>query len=94
MILVAGVVFTTVEVVMGTAHGINFTREYDDATGYKELVVASSTTSTSDICSSSIDNKTNQQGQDKGQPYRVILLSLAAGASLGVYLSKYFHHRK
>jgi len=31
-------VFTTVEIVLGTADGISFVREHDDATGYRELV--------------------------------------------------------
>lgn len=35
--LIDGVVFTTVEVVLGTADGVKFVREMDKETGYKEL---------------------------------------------------------
>ena len=35
--LIDGVVFTTVEVVLGTADGVAFVREMDNETGYKEL---------------------------------------------------------
>jgi predicted DNA-binding protein with PD1-like motif len=37
--LIDGVVFTTCEVVLGTAEGVEFVRELDDETGYKELAV-------------------------------------------------------
>ena len=37
--LIDGVVFTTCELVLGTASGVEFTREMDRATGYNELVV-------------------------------------------------------
>jgi len=36
--LMAGVVFTTCEVVLGSIQGVNFPRELDDRTGYKELI--------------------------------------------------------
>lgn len=36
--LIDGDVFTTVEVVLGTAEGISFVREHDENTGYRELV--------------------------------------------------------
>ena len=36
--LMAGVVFTTCEVVMGSIDGVNFAREIDFRTGYKELI--------------------------------------------------------
>ena len=36
--LVDGVVFTTCEVVLGTADGVEFVREMDRETGYRELV--------------------------------------------------------
>ena len=36
--LIDGDVFTTVEVVLGTADGVSFVREHDRATGYRELV--------------------------------------------------------
>lgn len=35
--LIDGVVFTTCELVLGTADGVEFIRTMDDATGYKEL---------------------------------------------------------
>lgn len=37
--LVAGVVFTTLEVVLGTISNVSFSREHDERTGYTELVV-------------------------------------------------------
>jgi len=37
--LVEGKIFTTLELVMGTIQGVSFTREFDSATGYDELVV-------------------------------------------------------
>lgn len=37
--LVAGVVFTTLEVVIGTITNVSFTRERDERTGYTELVI-------------------------------------------------------
>ena len=36
--LMEGEIFTTAEVVLGSADGIDFAREYDPATGYKEIV--------------------------------------------------------
>lgn len=36
--LIDGVVFTTCELVLGTADGVEFAREIDDSTGYNELV--------------------------------------------------------
>ena len=39
--LVAGTVFTTVELVLGTVDGVLFERKHDEATGYRELVVRS-----------------------------------------------------
>jgi len=36
--LMDGVVFTTCEVVLGSIIGVNFPRELDDRTGYKELI--------------------------------------------------------
>ena len=36
--LIDGEVFTTVEVVLGTADGVEFIREHDEATGYRELL--------------------------------------------------------
>ena len=36
--LIDGIVFTTVELVLGTADGIEFSRQHDDKTGYRELV--------------------------------------------------------
>ena len=36
--LIDGIVFTTVELVLGTADGIEFSRQHDDKTGYSELV--------------------------------------------------------
>ena len=36
--LVEGVVFTTLEVVIGTADYVEFSRDFDDRTGYNELV--------------------------------------------------------
>ena len=38
--LIDGVVFTTCEVVLGTANGVEFLREMDSETGYRELVSA------------------------------------------------------
>ena len=40
--VISGVVFTTLELVLGTISGVAFTREQDDQTGYKELVVVKS----------------------------------------------------
>ena len=37
--LLEGRVFTTAEIVLGSAENVEFTREMDDETGYKELVV-------------------------------------------------------
>ena len=37
--LVAGTVHTTVELVLSTIGGLEFAREYDDATGYAELTI-------------------------------------------------------
>ncbi|KAL7537390.1 hypothetical protein ACHAXR_007791 [Thalassiosira sp. AJA248-18] len=37
--LIDGVIFTTCELVLGTADGVEFAREMDDETGYKELEV-------------------------------------------------------
>lgn len=37
--VIDGIVFTTVEVVMGTIEGVDFSRVYDDSTGFSELVV-------------------------------------------------------
>jgi predicted DNA-binding protein with PD1-like motif len=39
--LISGRVFTTVELVLGTADGVAFSREHDPNTGYQELVVSS-----------------------------------------------------
>jgi predicted DNA-binding protein with PD1-like motif len=36
--LIAGIVFTTCEVVIGSIDGVNFQREEDERTGYKELI--------------------------------------------------------
>eukprot|EP00979_Chaetoceros_neogracilis_P005192 scaffold915_cov259-Chaetoceros_neogracile.AAC.9 len=36
--LMAGVVFTTCEVVLGSIQGVNFPREFDERTGFDELV--------------------------------------------------------
>jgi len=36
--LMAGIVFTTCEVVIGSIDGVNFQREEDERTGYKELI--------------------------------------------------------
>lgn len=36
--LMAGTVFTTCEVVLGSIHGVNFQRQMDERTGYKELL--------------------------------------------------------
>ena len=36
--LVAGVVFTTLELVLGTIGNVSFNREFDESTGYTELV--------------------------------------------------------
>ena len=36
--LIDGIIFTTLEVVIGTIDNVNFSRELDDKTGYKELV--------------------------------------------------------
>lgn len=38
--LISGTVFTTVELVLGTAEGVAFDRKMDTATGYQELVVS------------------------------------------------------
>lgn len=40
--LVAGRVFTTLELVLGTIQNVSFQRETDEATGYRELVVKQS----------------------------------------------------
>jgi predicted DNA-binding protein with PD1-like motif len=37
--LMAGTVFTTLELILGTISDVKFTRELDDKTGYSELVV-------------------------------------------------------
>jgi uncharacterized protein len=37
--LVAATILTTVEIVLGTIDGVSFDREWDDRTGYRELVV-------------------------------------------------------
>jgi predicted DNA-binding protein with PD1-like motif len=37
--LMAGIVFTTVELVLGTIENVTFSREHDERTGYTELVV-------------------------------------------------------
>lgn len=37
--LIEGVVFTTVELVLGTIENVTFSREHDNKTGYTELVV-------------------------------------------------------
>ena len=34
------VVFTTAEVVLGSSESIGFTRQYDESTGYNELVIS------------------------------------------------------
>jgi hypothetical protein len=39
--LVEGTVYTTLELVLGTVQGVEFTRELDEKTGYGELVVKS-----------------------------------------------------
>ena len=39
--LISGRVFTTVELVLGTAQGIAFQRNFDEATGYDELQISS-----------------------------------------------------
>jgi uncharacterized protein len=49
--LVSGTIFTTLEVVLGTIEDVSFTREYDDKTGYSELVVASRPTAASAVSS-------------------------------------------
>ena len=36
--LIEGKVFTTVEVVLGIIHGVEFSREFSESTGYRELV--------------------------------------------------------
>lgn len=41
--LVAGRIFTTLELVLGTIENVRFSREIDDSTGYKELSVQKST---------------------------------------------------
>mmetsp|Transcript_22663 Transcript_22663/g.38532 ORF Transcript_22663/g.38532 Transcript_22663/m.38532 type:complete len:158 (-) Transcript_22663:1120-1593(-) len=38
--LVAGKIFTTLELVLGTIDGVVFERKHDEATGYRELVVS------------------------------------------------------
>jgi predicted DNA-binding protein with PD1-like motif len=40
--LIAGTIFTTLELVLGTIGNVAFSREQDDRTGYAELVVRSS----------------------------------------------------
>jgi hypothetical protein len=42
--LLAGTVFTTLELVIGVIQNMSFSREIDPATGYKELVISKSTT--------------------------------------------------
>ena len=39
--VMAGRIFTTLELVVGTLPGVHFCRETDDATGFDELVVRS-----------------------------------------------------
>jgi predicted DNA-binding protein with PD1-like motif len=39
--LIEGTIFTTLELVLGTVDKLSFTREMDEATGYKELSVQS-----------------------------------------------------
>mmetsp|Transcript_4205 Transcript_4205/g.6037 ORF Transcript_4205/g.6037 Transcript_4205/m.6037 type:complete len:179 (-) Transcript_4205:1083-1619(-) len=38
--VIAGTIFTTMEVVLGTIEGVKFDRAVDDETGYRELVVS------------------------------------------------------
>ena len=40
--LIAGTIFTTLELVLGTINNVTFTREQDDTTGFDELVIRSS----------------------------------------------------
>ena len=44
--LISGKVFTTVELVLGTASAVSFTRPHDPQTGFNELKVTQSSTST------------------------------------------------
>ena len=46
--VVAGRIFTTLELVLGTIQGVTFKRELDGETGYKELVVSSTETTPDD----------------------------------------------
>lgn len=42
--LMAGVVFTTLELVLGTINNVSFERQFDEKTGYTELVISQTTT--------------------------------------------------
>ena len=46
--LVSGTILTTLELVLGTIKGILFERAFDQRTGYRELVISATTTTTPD----------------------------------------------
>lgn len=52
--LMTGVVFTTLELVLGTIVNVSFEREHDEKTGYTELVVTQTTTQQDPPASSSV----------------------------------------
>lgn len=70
--LVDAVVFTTLEVVVGTADRVEFAREFDDDTGYAELVVRR----TSD------DHDDDHDDQPSQTPRAVVSTSAAATATV------------
>ena len=78
--LVDGIVFTTVEVVLGTASGIDFHRVRDDETGFGELRVAS--------VPSTIAAESGEVGEEKRYRWGEILLVLVTGIMIGGIVSR------
>lgn len=76
--LIEGTVFTTLEVVLGTIHGVEFSREFSESTGYLELV-------TRQLSGGSLKSKL----RNILLPSRTSL-SVIAGVCLGVLLAKRF----
>jgi len=77
--LMQGVVFTTVEVVLGSVdEGFEFVREVDDATGYKELVVRS----LSETVASNMSSNSNSSGT------KYASIALVIGVVLGLFLGR------
>ena len=76
--LIDGVVFTTCEVVLGSALGVDFVREVDQDTGYTELVV-------SQLLS---EGNTNERLMKHVGRFATCMLIAGAGFALGKMKSK------